>query len=232
LDPNPVIHVEGLQRRYVMGDAHIDALRAVDLDVYRNEYLAIMGQSGSGKSTLMNIIGCLDRPTAGRYELNGERVSTMGDTQLARIRNREIGFIFQTFNLLPRMTALANVEVPLIYSGLKKKQRIERASATLERVGLGDRMTHRPSQMSGGQRQRVAIARALVTNPSIVLADEPTGNLDSATGEEIMCLFDKLHAEGNTLIVVTHEQHIADHASRIVRLSDGDIVSDTKKRPH
>jgi putative ABC transport system ATP-binding protein len=232
LDPNPVIHVEGLQRRYVMGDAHIDALRAVDLDVYQNEYLAIMGQSGSGKSTLMNIIGCLDRPTAGRYELNGERVSTMRDTQLARIRNREIGFIFQTFNLLPRMTALANVEVPLIYSGLKKKQRIERASATLERVGLGDRMTHRPSQMSGGQRQRVAIARALVTNPSIVLADEPTGNLDSATGEEIMCLFDKLHAEGNTLIVVTHEQHIADHASRIVRLSDGDIVSDTKKRPH
>ena len=215
-----------------MGDAHIDALRAVDLDVYRNEYLAIMGQSGSGKSTLMNIIGCLDRATAGQYELNGERVSTMGDTQLARIRNREIGFIFQTFNLLPRMTALANVEVPLIYSGLKKKQRIERASATLERVGLGDRMTHRPSQMSGGQRQRVAIARALVTNPSIVLADEPTGNLDSATGEEIMCLFDKLHAEGNTLIVVTHEQHIADHASRIVRLSDGDIVSDTKKRPH
>jgi putative ABC transport system ATP-binding protein len=232
LDPNPVIHVEGLQRRYVMGDAHIDALRAVDLDVYRNEYLAIMGQSGSGKSTLMNIIGCLDRATAGQYELNGERVSTMGDTQLARIRNREIGFIFQTFNLLPRMTALANVEVPLIYAGLKKKQRIERASATLERVGLGDRMTHRPSQMSGGQRQRVAIARALVTNPSIVLADEPTGNLDSATGEEIMCLFDKLHAEGNTLIVVTHEQHIADHASRIVRLSDGDIVSDTKKRPH
>ena len=231
MDQNPIIHVEGLQRRYVMGDAHIDALRAVDLDVSRNEYLAIMGQSGSGKSTLMNIIGCLDRPTAGEYWLNGERVSTMNDRQLARIRNREIGFIFQTFNLLPRMTALANVEVPLIYSGMKKKQRIDMATQALERVGLGDRMTHRPSEMSGGQRQRVAIARALVTNPSIVLADEPTGNLDSRTGEEIMRLFDRLHDEGNTLIVVTHEQHIADHASRIVRLSDGDIVSD-KKRPH
>ena len=214
-----------------MGNAHIDALRAVDLDVSRNEYLAIMGQSGSGKSTLMNIIGCLDRPTAGEYWLNGERVSTMNDRQLARIRNREIGFIFQTFNLLPRMTALANVEVPLIYAGMKRKQRVDMATQALERVGLGDRMTHRPSEMSGGQRQRVAIARALVTNPSIVLADEPTGNLDSRTGEEIMRLFDRLHAEGNTLIVVTHEQHIADHASRMVRLSDGDIVSD-KKRPH
>lgn len=214
-----------------MGDAHIDALRAVDLDVFGDDYLAIMGQSGSGKSTLMNIIGCLDRPTAGEYWLNGARVSTMDDRQLARIRNREIGFIFQTFNLLPRMTALANVEVPLVYSGIKKKQRVEMASTALERVGLGDRMTHRPSQMSGGQRQRVAIARALVTNPSIVLADEPTGNLDSATGEEIMRLFDKLHDEGNTLIVVTHEQHIADHANRVVRLSDGDIVSDTKERP-
>ncbi len=179
----------------------------------------------------MNIIGCLDRPTAGEYWLNGERVSTMNDRQLARIRNREIGFIFQTFNLLPRMTALANVEVPLIYSGMKKKQRIDMATQALERVGLGDRMTHRPSEMSGGQRQRVAIARALVTNPSIVLADEPTGNLDSRTGEEIMRLFDRLHDEGNTLIVVTHEQHIADHASRVVRLSDGDIVSD-EKRPH
>jgi putative ABC transport system ATP-binding protein len=214
-----------------MGDAHIDALRAVDLDVFENDYLAIMGQSGSGKSTLMNIIGCLDRPTAGEYWLNGARVSTMDDRQLAHIRNREIGFIFQTFNLLPRMTALANVEVPLVYSGMRKKQRVEMASIALERVGLGDRMTHRPSQMSGGQRQRVAIARALVTNPSIVLADEPTGNLDSATGEEIMRLFDKLHGEGNTLIVVTHEQHIADHANRVVRLSDGDVVSDTKERP-
>ena len=211
-----------------MGDSHIDALRAVDLDVSRNEYLAIMGQSGSGKSTLMNIIGCLDRPTAGEYRLNGERVSAMDDRQLARIRNREIGFIFQTFNLLPRMTALANVEVPLIYSGKNKKVRAELAAGALERVGLADRMTHRPSEMSGGQRQRVAIARALVTNPSIVLADEPTGNLDSATGEEIMRLFDRLHGEGNTLIVVTHERHIADHAKRVVRLSDGDIMSDTK----
>ena len=228
MDSKPVIQLVELQRRYVMGETHIDALRAVDLDVYRNEYLAIMGQSGSGKSTLMNIIGCLDRPTAGEYWLNGERVSAMNDGQLAHIRNREIGFIFQTFNLLPRMTALANVEVPLIYSGKKKKARVDLASAALDRVGLADRMMHRPSEMSGGQRQRVAIARALVTNPSIVLADEPTGNLDSATGEEIMRLFDRLHREGNTLIVVTHEQHIAEHAKRVVRLSDGDIISDTK----
>ena len=228
MDSKPVIQLVELQRRYVMGETHIDALRAVDLDVYRNEYLAIMGQSGSGKSTLMNIIGCLDRPTAGEYWLNGERVSAMSDGQLAHIRNREIGFIFQTFNLLPRMTALANVEVPLIYSGKKKKARVDLASAALDRVGLADRMMHRPSEMSGGQRQRVAIARALVTNPSIVLADKPTGNLDSGTGEEIMRLFDRLHREGNTLIVVTHEQHIAEHAKRVVRLSDGDIISDTK----
>ena len=210
-----------------MGGSFIDALRAVDLDVFRNEYLAIMGQSGSGKSTLMNILGCLDRPTDGEYKLNGQRVSRMSDTQLARIRNHEIGFVFQTFNLLPRMTALANVEVPLIYSGMKRKERTVQATLALERVGLGDRMTHRPSEMSGGQRQRVAIARALVTNPSIVLADEPTGNLDSSTGEEIMRLFDELHDEGNTLIVVTHEKHIAAHAGRVVRLSDGDIISDT-----
>ena len=210
-----------------MGGSFIDALRAVDLDVFRNEYLAIMGQSGSGKSTLMNILGCLDRPTAGEYKLNGKRVSRMNDVQLARIRNHEIGFVFQTFNLLPRMTALANVEVPLVYSGMKRKERDARAMQALERVGLSDRMTHRPSEMSGGQRQRVAIARALVTNPSIVLADEPTGNLDSNTGEEIMRLFDELHGEGNTLIVVTHEEHIAAHAGRVVRLSDGDIISDT-----
>ena len=175
----------------------------------------------------MNILGCLDRPTAGDYKLNGQRVSQMTDKELARIRNHEIGFVFQTFNLLPRMTALANVEVPLIYSGMKRKQRDVQAAQALQRVGLGDRMTHRPSEMSGGQRQRVAIARALVTNPSIVLADEPTGNLDSTTGEEIMRLFDELHGDGNTLIVVTHERHIADHAGRIVRLSDGDIISDT-----
>lgn len=227
---NPIIHLEGLQRRYIMGGEHIDALREVDLDVAANEYLAIMGQSGSGKSTLMNILGCLDRPTAGEYWLNSERVSRMNDRQLAGIRNREIGFVFQTFNLLPRMSALSNVEVPLIYSGQSKKERIERATAAMETVGLADRMLHRPSEMSGGQRQRVAIARALVTRPSIVLADEPTGNLDSTTGEEIMNLFDQLHSDGNTLIVVTHEQHIAARAGRVVRLSDGDVVSDTNAR--
>ena len=223
-----IIRLEGLQRRYVMGTEFIDALRSVDLAVAENEYLAIMGQSGSGKSTLMNIIGCLDRPTAGEYWLNQQRVSKMNDRQLARARNQAIGFVFQTFNLLPRMTALANVEVPLIYSGLKRKDRSERARTALETVGLGDRMLHRPPEMSGGQRQRVAVARALVTNPSILLADEPTGNLDSSTGNEIMKLFESLHEQGNTLIVVTHEQHIADHARRVVRLSDGDIVSDTE----
>ena len=210
-----------------MGRSYIDALRCVDLDIPRGEYVAIRGPSGSGKSTLMNIIGCLDRPTDGEYWLNGGRVSTMNDKQLARIRNLEIGFVFQTFNLLPRMSALANVEVPLIYSGKKRKHRHTLASAALETVGLGDRMSHRPSEMSGGQRQRVAIARALVTNPSILLADEPTGNLDSNTGKEIMDLFDRLHDEGNTVIVVTHEQHIAERASRVVRLSDGDVISDT-----
>lgn len=223
---HPIIRLERLQRRYVMGGSYIDALHRVDLEVGYNEYLAIMGQSGSGKSTLMNIIGCLDRPTDGEYWLNSERVSTLDDRQLARIRNREIGFVFQTFNLLPRMSALANVEVPLVYSGIRRKERHALASEALEKVGLGDRMDHRPSEMSGGQRQRVAIARALVTRPSILLADEPTGNLDSSTGEEIMGLFDTLKSQGNTLIVVTHEQHIADRANRVVRLSDGDIVSD------
>lgn len=229
---HPIIRLEDLQRRYVMGNSYIDALHRVDLEVHGNEYLAIMGQSGSGKSTLMNILGCLDRPTDGEYWLNSERVSGMDDRQLARIRNREIGFVFQTFNLLPRMSALANVEVPLVYSGIRRKERHELASTALETVGLADRMSHRPSEMSGGQRQRVAIARALVTNPSILLADEPTGNLDSSTGEEIMNLFDRLKSEGNTLIVVTHEQHIADRANRIVRLSDGDIVSDQTKSEH
>lgn len=224
---DPIIHLRQLQRRYVMGGSHIDALRSVDLDVHANEYLAIMGQSGSGKSTLMNILGCLDRATDGEYRLSGESVSKMNDKQLARIRNREIGFVFQTFNLLPRMSALANVEVPLIYAGKRRKERHAMAARALETVGLGDRMSHRPSEMSGGQRQRVAIARALVTGPSILLADEPTGNLDSGTGEEIMRLFDDLHAAGNTLIVVTHEKHIADHAGRIVRLSDGDVISDS-----
>ena len=222
-----VIRVRGLQRRYPMGREYIDALRCVDLDVERNDYLAIMGQSGSGKSTLMNIIGCLDRPTAGEYWLNGQRVSSMNERELAQVRNKAIGFVFQTFNLLPRMTALANVEVPLIYSGLRRKARVSRAEGALAKVGLADRTLHRPSEMSGGQRQRVAIARALVTAPSILLADEPTGNLDSATGEDIMRLFDQLHADGHTIVMVTHEQHIAEHATRIVRLSDGDIVSDS-----
>lgn len=212
-----------------MGAEFIDALRCVDLDVCTNEYLAIMGQSGSGKSTLMNIIGCLDRPTAGEYWLNDERVSDMSDRALAHVRNQAIGFVFQTFNLLPRMTALANVEVPLIYSGMKRRERMEQSQLALETVGLGDRMQHRPSELSGGQKQRVAIARALVTEPSILLADEPTGNLDSSTGREIMGLFERLHADGNTLIVVTHEQSIADHANRVVWLSDGDIVSDTEQ---
>lgn len=224
-----VIRLRGLQRRYIMGAEFIDALRCVDLDVRTNEYLAIMGQSGSGKSTLMNIIGCLERPTAGEYWLNDERVSDMSDRALAHVRNQAIGFVFQTFNLLPRMTALANVEVPLIYSGMKRRERMEQSQLALETVGLGDRMQHRPSELSGGQRQRVAIARALVTEPSILLADEPTGNLDSSTGREIMGLFERLHADGNTLIVVTHEQSIADHANRVVRLSDGDIVSDTEQ---
>ena len=212
-----------------MGAEFIDALRCVDLDVRTNEYLAIMGQSGSGKSTLMNIIGCLERPTAGEYWLNDERVSDMSDRALAHVRNQAIGCVFKTFNLLPRMTALANVEVPLIYSGMKRRERMEQSQLALETVGLGDRMQHRPSELSGGQRQRVAIARALVTEPSILLADEPTGNLDSSTGREIMGLFERLHADGNTLIVVTHEQSIADHANRVVRLSDGDIVSDTEQ---
>lgn len=225
-DNSEVIRLLDVQRRYQMGTTFVDALRGIDLDVERNEYLAIMGASGSGKSTLMNIIGCLDTATGGEFWLNGLRVSEMRDNDLARVRNREIGFVFQTFNLLPRVTALANVEVPLIYAGLKRKQRAESARHALETVGLGDRMLHKPSEMSGGQRQRVAIARALVTSPSILLADEPTGNLDSTTGVEIMSLFDELHAAGNTLIVVTHEQDVANHAKRIVRLSDGEIVSD------
>ncbi len=230
-DAQAIIRLAGIQRRYAMGGGFIDALRAVDLEVMPNEYVAIMGQSGSGKSTLMNIIGCLDRPTQGEYWLGEQRVFRMNDRELARIRNREIGFVFQTFNLLPRMTALANVEVPLIYAGMKRRERDARAAEVLDRVGLADRMHHRPSQLSGGQRQRVAIARALVTNPAILLADEPTGNLDSATGQDIMRLFDELHADGNTLIVVTHERSVADHAKRIVRLSDGDIVSDSDSGP-
>ena len=225
----PVIRLQHLKRRYQMGNDFIDALGDVDLDVGGGDYLAIMGPSGSGKSTLMYIIGCLDTASRGDYWLNGLPVSAMNERELARVRNDEIGFVFQTFNLLPRMTALANVEVPLVYAGTKRRERDERARHALDVVGLSDRILHRPSEMSGGQRQRVAIARALVTNPSILLADEPTGNLDSVTGEEIMELFDTLHSAGNTLIVVTHEQHVADRARRIVRLSDGNIVSDEAK---
>jgi len=223
---SPVIRLDSLSRLYHMGSETIRALDNIDLEIAHNEYAAIMGPSGSGKSTMMNVIGCLDTPTAGEYWLNNSLVSKMNDRQLAHARNRDIGFVFQTFNLLPRMTALGNVEVPLIYSGLKRKDRRERASAALETVGLGDRMEHRPSEMSGGQRQRVAIARALVTKPSILLADEPTGNLDSITGGEIMDLFDRLHAEGNTIVIVTHEMDIARHAHRTIRLIDGQITTD------
>jgi putative ABC transport system ATP-binding protein len=227
VEPSEVIRLQNIQRRYLMGQVHVDALAGVDLLVQRNEYVAIMGASGSGKSTLMNVIGCLDTPTGGEYWLNNQCVSDMSDRELAGARNREIGFVFQTFHLLPRHTALANVEVPLVYAGMKKKDRDERAEHALETVGLADRMLHRPSEMSGGQRQRVAIARALVTEPSILLADEPTGNLDSTTSVEIMALFDELQAAGNTLIVVTHEQDIAKHAERKIWLSDGKIISDS-----
>ena len=228
---DPVIRLKNLERFYQMGEETIHALDDVTLDIERNEYAAITGTSGSGKSTLMNVIGCLDSPTNGQYWLNGQLVSAMNDRQLARARNKEIGFVFQTFNLLSRMTALSNVEVPLIYAGLRRKDRHDRAKHALETVGLADRMHHRPTEMSGGQRQRVAIARALVTEPSILLADEPTGNLDSSTGDEIMILFDQLQQEGNTLIVVTHEEYIADHAHRRLRLSDGKIVDDTATGP-
>jgi len=218
-----LIRMENVWRTYKMGQEEVHALRGIDLLIHPNEYVAIIGPSGSGKSTLMNIIGCLDTPTAGRYWLNGRLVSEMDDDELAYIRNREIGFVFQLFNLLPRATALHNVELPLIYAGVPAKERLERARQALEMVDLGDRMHHRPNELSGGQRQRVAIARALVNRPSILLADEPTGALDSKTGAEIMALFDRLHAQGNTIIIVTHEPEVAAHAQRIIHIRDGRI---------
>jgi putative ABC transport system ATP-binding protein len=221
-----VIVTRDLQRAYVMGTETVRALRGVDITIRRNEFVAIMGPSGSGKSTLMNLIGCLDTPTGGEYWLNGYRVSELGDDALARIRNKEIGFVFQTFNLLPRASALHNVELPLVYSGMRAKDRKDRSRQALEQVGLGDRMDHKPNELSGGQRQRVAVARALVNRPSILLADEPTGNLDSATSYEIMALFEKLHSEGQTIILVTHEHDIAAHARRQIVLKDGKVELD------
>ena len=221
-----VIRIEGITKEYVMGESVIRALRGIDLLIHQNEYLAVMGPSGSGKSTLMNMLGCLDTPSSGRYEFNGKDVASMEDDELAEIRNREIGFVFQTFNLLPRSTSLQNVELPLIYAGISAHERRRRAEEALVAVGLGDRMDHKPNELSGGQRQRVAIARALVNQPSIILADEPTGNLDSHTGEEIMALLENLYAEGHTIVVVTHEEEIAEHARRVVHLRDGVIESD------
>ena len=230
----PLIILKSVTKVYDMGKEKVHALRGMDLTIKPNEYISIMGPSGSGKSTLMNIIGCLDTPTGGRYEFEGELVCNvtddsldkMNDNQLADIRNRKIGFVFQTFNLLSRTTALRNVELPLIYAGVHRRRRIERANVAMEQVGLADRASHRPSELSGGERQRVAIARALVTSPTIILADEPTGNLDSVTGEDIMRLLDNLYQQGNTIVLVTHEAHIADHANRTIRLLDGQIATD------
>jgi putative ABC transport system ATP-binding protein len=222
-----IIDIKNITKLYEMGVEKLYALKGVDVVIERNEYVAIMGPSGSGKSTLMNIIGCLDTPTSGNYKLNGKDVHEMDDDELAEIRNKEIGFVFQTFNLLPRSNALHNVELPLIYSGLSKSERIKRAEQTLADVGLADRMKHKPNELSGGQRQRVAVARALVNHPSIILADEPTGNLDTKTGEEIMALFAELNKNGNTIILVTHEEDIAKHADRIIKIRDGMIESDT-----
>lgn len=223
----PLIHIEHIARTYEMGGETVHALRDVSLDIHPNEYVALMGPSGSGKSTLMNILGCLDTPSSGVYTFKGLDVNEMTDDDLAEIRNKEIGFVFQTFNLLPRATALKNIELPLIYSGISSEDRKERAIKALEDVGLGDRMLHRPNELSGGQRQRVAVARALVTKPSIILADEPTGNLDTKTGIEIMKLFQELWSKGNTVILVTHEEDIARHARRIIRIRDGKVESDT-----
>ncbi|MEY3052940.1 MAG: hypothetical protein RLY31_2725 [Bacteroidota bacterium] len=226
-----VISVRNLQKIYQMGANVVHALQGIDLDIHRNEYVALMGPSGSGKSTLMNLIGCLDTPSSGEYILNGTNVSTMDDADLAMVRNKEIGFVFQTFNLLPRLSALENVALPLVYGGMGKSERLEKARHVLESVGLADRMGHKPNELSGGQRQRVAVARALVNNPSIILADEPTGNLDSKTSYEIIGLFEQIHNQGNTIVLVTHEPDIAGYAHRVVRLIDGRISSD-EVNPH
>jgi putative ABC transport system ATP-binding protein len=224
-----ILQLRGITRDFKLGAQTVHVLKGIDLDISKNEYVALMGPSGSGKSTLMNLLGCLDTPTSGSYELNGTDVSSLNDNALAEIRNREIGFVFQTFNLLPRSTALENVALPLVYAGLSKEERLARAAEVLEQVGLADRMDHRPNQLSGGQRQRVAVARALVNKPALILADEPTGNLDSKTSVEIMKLFDDIQAAGNTVVLVTHEEDIAQHAKRVIRLVDGNIDSDTTK---
>ena len=221
-----LISIKSLNKTYIMGEEKVEALKDVSLNIEKNEYVALMGPSGSGKSTLMNLLGCLDSPTQGEYWLNGTEVSTMDDGDLAEVRNKEIGFVFQTFNLMPRLSALENVALPLVYAGIGREERLEKARKTLESVGLGDRVMHKPNELSGGQRQRVAVARALVNDPAIILADEPTGNLDTKTSYEIMGLFEQIHKAGNTVILVTHEQDIAMHAHRIVRLRDGLIESD------
>lgn len=228
---NPILDIQHIKKRYIMGSQIIDALKDVSISINKNEYVALMGPSGSGKSTMMNILGCLDTPTSGSYKLNGTEVSEMTDDQLAYVRNKEIGFVFQTFNLLPRLTSLENVALPMIYAGMSKKERTERAEQVMEMVGLKERMDHKPNELSGGQRQRVAIARALVNNPSIILADEPTGNLDTKTSYEIMNIFESINNGGNTVILVTHEEDIARHAKRIIRLRDGLVETDMANEP-
>lgn len=223
-----LISIQNLNKTYIMGTEIVEALKDVSIEIAKNEYVALMGPSGSGKSTLMNLLGCLDSPSNGKYWLNGIEVSTMDDSELAAVRNKQIGFVFQTFNLLPRLSALENVALPLVYAGFSKEHRLEKARLTLESVGLGDRILHKPNELSGGQRQRVAVARALVNDPAIILADEPTGNLDTKTSYEIMALFEQIHKAGNTVILVTHEADIAQHAHRIVRLRDGLVESDEK----
>lgn len=232
MSPSSVIHLESIRKSYFIGRNELPVLKGISLDILKNEYVALMGPSGSGKSTLMNMLGCLDSPTSGKYILNGHDVSKMEDNELAHVRNKEIGFVFQQFNLMPRLTALENVAVPLIYAGISKKEREEKALDVLKKVGLGDRYKHKPNELSGGQCQRVAIARALVNNPSMILADEPTGNLDTKTSVEIMEIFGAIHSSGNTVVLVTHEEDIADHARRIVRLRDGLIETDKLNERH